>query len=46
MDPVLSVRDLSVALTLPVRERTILDAIGFDVAPREIVGVEIGRAHV
>ncbi|CAO4178202.1 ABC transporter ATP-binding protein [Methylorubrum extorquens] len=39
MDPVLSVRDLSVALTLPGRERTILDRISFDVAPREIVGV-------
>ncbi|GJE82028.1 ABC transporter ATP-binding protein [Methylorubrum thiocyanatum] len=39
MDPVLSVRDLSVDLTLPGRERTILDGIGFDVAPREIVGV-------
>ncbi|CAO4162816.1 ABC transporter ATP-binding protein [Methylorubrum populi] len=39
MDPVLSVRDLSVALTLPGRQRTLLDGIGFDVAPREIVGV-------
>ncbi|BAU92643.1 oligopeptide/dipeptide ABC transporter ATPase [Methylorubrum populi] len=39
MDPVLCVRDLSVDLTLPGRERTILDRIGFDVAPREIVGV-------
>ncbi len=37
--PVLSVRDLSVGLALPGREREILKGISFDVAPREIVGV-------
>ncbi|GGE05096.1 glutathione ABC transporter ATP-binding protein [Aureimonas endophytica] len=36
---VLSVRDLSVGLALPGREREILKGISFDVAPREIVGV-------
>lgn len=39
MDPVLSVRDLRVDLSIPGRERRILDGISFDVAPREIVGV-------
>lgn len=39
MSPVLSVRGLRIDLTLPGRERRILDDISFDVAPREIVGV-------
>lgn len=39
MPPVLSVRDLSVDLAGPIGGRRILDAIAFDVAPREIVGV-------
>ena len=39
MGPVLSVRDLRIDLSLPGRERRILDGISFDVAPREIVGV-------
>ena len=39
MGPVLSVRDLQIDLSLPGRERRILDGISFDVAPREIVGV-------
>ena len=37
--PLLSVRDLRIDLSLPGRERRILDDISFDVAPREIVGV-------
>ncbi len=37
--PILSVRDLSVALAGPTGGRRLLEGISFDIAPREIVGV-------